>query len=100
MKLLKKKSSFCKKSQVLIPIAFFIAQISLDITPSFYYFNRTHDHDLIVMELKGSNLYDLFENFNRKFSLKTVVLIGLNLVKLELSKFLIIVGNSTGRVAR
>lgn len=53
-----------------------------DITPSFYYFNRTQEHDLIVMELKGPNLHDLFEGFNKKFSLKTIVLIGLNLLTL------------------
>ena len=54
----------------------------LGITPPLYSYIRTNEAHVILMEYMGPSLYEHFESLNRKFSLNTIALIGLNIVTL------------------
>ena len=45
-----------------------------------YWFGKTSNQNILVMELLGPTLEDLLNNSNRKFSLKTVLLLAIQLV--------------------
>ena len=49
--------------------------------PKIYYYSQTPESNCLVMELLGDNLEQLFNNCKRKFSLKTTLIIGLQLLE-------------------
>ena len=48
--------------------------------PKIYWFGRWESYNVIIMELLGKNLEDVFELCGRNFSLKTIILITLQLL--------------------
>lgn len=48
--------------------------------PSAQYFSREGNYNVMVMELLGPSLEDLFNYCNRRFSLKTVCMLGKEMV--------------------
>lgn len=49
--------------------------------PNIRYFGSTDKHNVMVMDLLGSSLEALFSLCSRKFSLKTVLMLAIQLVK-------------------
>ena len=46
-------------------------------TPKMHYFGQTADYHVLVMDLLGPSLEDLFVYCRRKFSLKTVLMLAI-----------------------
>jgi serine/threonine protein kinase len=49
--------------------------------PKMYYFGQEGDWNILIMDLLGPNLEDLFEYTRRKFTLKTVLMIGIQMLQ-------------------
>ena len=45
-----------------------------------YYFGQEGLHNILVIDLLGPSLEDLFDHCNRKFSIKTVVMVAKQMV--------------------
>jgi serine/threonine protein kinase len=48
--------------------------------PRIYYFGKEENYNVMVMDLLGPSLEDLFQKCNKKFTLKTVAMIGIQMV--------------------
>ena len=48
--------------------------------PNVYYFGQEGLHNILVIDLLGPSLEDLFDHCNRRFTLKTVVMVAKQMV--------------------
>lgn len=48
--------------------------------PRIYYYGKNEEYNIMVMDLLGPSIEDLFQRCNRKFDLKTVVLVGKQII--------------------
>lgn len=53
--------------------------------PNVYYFGQEGLHNILVIDLLGPSLEDLFDHCNRRFSIKTVVMVAKQMVRLSAS---------------
>ena len=51
--------------------------------PNVYYFGQEGLHNILVIDLLGPSLEDLFDHCNRRFSLKTVVMVAKQMVSMQ-----------------
>jgi casein kinase 1 len=49
--------------------------------PNVYYFGQEGLHNILVIDLLGPSLEDLFDHCNRRFTLKTVVMVAKQMVR-------------------
>jgi hypothetical protein len=52
--------------------------------PNVYYFGQEGLHNILVIDLLGPSLEDLFDHCNRRFSTKTVVMVAKQMVSCHL----------------
>ena len=52
--------------------------------PNVYYFGQEGLHNILVIDLLGPSLEDLFDHCNRRFTIKTVVMVAKQMVSLPL----------------
>ena len=50
--------------------------------PNVYYFGQEGLHNILVIDLLGPSLEDLFDHCNRRFSIKTVVMVAKQMVRI------------------
>lgn len=57
------------------------AEQAVDGVPNVYYFGQEGLHNILVIDLLGPSLEDLFDHCNRRFSIKTVVMVAKQMVR-------------------
>jgi casein kinase 1 len=55
--------------------------------PNVYYFGQEGLHNILVIDLLGPSLEDLFDHCGRRFSIKTVVMVAKQMVLLILVRW-------------
>ena len=50
--------------------------------PKIYELIQTDDYNIMIMELLGKSLEEIFNSVNRKFSISTVLFLGINILKI------------------
>jgi casein kinase 1 len=58
--------------------------------PKAYYFGQEGLHNILVIDLLGPSLEDLFDLCGRKFSLKTVCMLAIHMVKIDINSITIL----------
>ena len=58
-----------------VPLTVWVAGI-----PNVYYFGQEGLHNILVIDLLGPSLEDLFDHCNRRFTIKTVVMVAKQMV--------------------
>jgi casein kinase 1 len=53
--------------------------------PNVYYFGQEGLHNILVIDLLGPSLEDLFDHCNRRFSIKTVVMVAKQMVPISIA---------------
>ena len=49
--------------------------------PRMYHYGKENENNILVMDLLGPSLEDLFEYCGRKFTLKTVLMVGIQMLQ-------------------
>jgi len=61
---------------------FLLNKLLLAGVPNIYWCGTQGNYNILVMDLLGKSLEDLFNDYKRKFSLKTTIMLGDQMVRL------------------
>jgi casein kinase 1 len=61
--------------------------------PNVYYFGQEGLHNILVIDLLGPSLEDLFDHCGRRFTIKTVVMVAKQMVRVAVQSRTYMLGN-------